>query len=146
VIVLVYDVNNFDVMKRLRTYWLPRIVKINDKIPIVMCGNKMDLRSSSQDDELESLITPNFIEFKQVEMGIECSAKSYIGLIDIISCAQKAVLYPVAPLHDSMTKKIKIEFERALLRIFRICDKDGDGFLSDDELRDFQSVIFGKDL
>jgi hypothetical protein len=24
------------------------------------------------------------------------------------------------------------------LRIFRICDKDGDGFLSDDELKDFQ--------
>ncbi|MFM7854997.1 MAG: hypothetical protein ACKO96_24495 [Flammeovirgaceae bacterium] len=44
----------------------------------------------------------------------------------------------MAPLHDSLTKKIKIEFEKALLRIFRICDKDGDGFLSDDELKDFQ--------
>lgn len=87
-IILVYDVNNFEILKRLRTYWLPRIVKINDKIPIILCGNKMDLRSViPQDDELESLITPNFIEFKQVEMGIECSAKSYIGLIDIISCA-----------------------------------------------------------
>ena len=51
-----------------------------------MCGNKIDLRSSQQ-DELESLLTPNFIEFRQVEMGIECSAKGYIGLIDIISCA-----------------------------------------------------------
>ena len=88
VIILVYDVNNFEILKRLRTYWLPRIVKINDKIPIILCGNKMDLRSViPQDDELESLITPNFIEFKQVEMGIEFSAKSYIGLIDIISCA-----------------------------------------------------------
>lgn len=87
-IILVYDVNNFEILKRLRTYWLPRIVKINDKIPIILCGNKMDLRSViPHDDELESLITPNFIEFKQVEMGIECSAKSYIGLIDIISCA-----------------------------------------------------------
>jgi mitochondrial Rho GTPase 1 len=70
-------------------------------------------------------------------MGIECSAKGYIGLIDIISCAQKAVLFPIAPLHDSLTKTLKPEFERALLRIFRICDKDSDGFMTDDELKEF---------
>jgi len=52
----------------------------------------------------------------------------------------------VAPLHDSLTKQIKIEFERALLRIFRICDKDGDGLLSDEELKDFQQIVFKKDL
>ena len=33
--------------------------------------------------------------------------------------------------------KAKNEFEKALLRIFRICDKDGDGFLSDNEFRSF---------
>jgi len=63
VIILVYDVNNFDITKRLRTFWLPRIAKINDKVPIIMCGNKMDLRSSQQ-DELESLLTPYFVEFR----------------------------------------------------------------------------------
>jgi GTPase SAR1 family protein len=46
VIVLVYDVNNFDIIKRLKTYWIPRIIKVNDKVPILMCGNKIDLRSS----------------------------------------------------------------------------------------------------
>jgi len=40
-------------------------------------------------------------------------------------------------LHDSLTKTLKIEFERALLRIFRMSDKDGDGMLSDEELKDF---------
>ncbi len=148
VVVLVYDVNNFENIKRLRTIWLPRIVKINDKVPIIMCGNKMDLRSSSQTDaaDLESLLTPNFIEFKQVEMGIECSAKGYLGLIDIISCAQKAVLFPLAPLHDSISKTLKPDFQRALERIFRICDKDLDGFINDDELKDFQSIVFKKGL
>ena len=87
VIILVYDVNNFDIIKRLRLYWLPRIAKINDKVPVIMCGNKMDLRSATAEGELESLLTPNFMQFKQVEMGIECSAKGYIGLIDIIACA-----------------------------------------------------------
>ena len=46
VIVLVYDVNNFDIIKRLRTHWVPRILKVNDRVPIIMCGNKIDLRSS----------------------------------------------------------------------------------------------------
>lgn len=46
VIVVVYDVNNFDIIKRVRTYWLPKIVKLNDRVPIIMCGNKIDLRSS----------------------------------------------------------------------------------------------------
>lgn len=47
VIILVYDVNNFDILKRLRTHWLPRIVKINNHVPVLMCGNKMDLRSAT---------------------------------------------------------------------------------------------------
>lgn len=46
VIVLVYDVNNFSIIKRLRTHWVPRILKLNDRVPIIMCGNKIDLRSS----------------------------------------------------------------------------------------------------
>ena len=79
--------NNFDIIKRLRTYWMPRISKLNDKVSIIICGNKMDLRSSSAKDDLESFMTPIMLEFKQVEMGIECSAKGYIGLIDIINCA-----------------------------------------------------------
>ena len=91
-----------------------------------MCGNKMDLRSATAEGELESLLTPNFMQFKQVEMGIECSAKGYIGLIDII-----------APLHDSLTKELKPEFKKALMRIFRILDVDNDGFLNDEELTKF---------
>lgn len=110
VIILVYDVNNFDIIKRLRTVWLPRIARINDKVPVIICGNKMDLRSSNMEGDLESDLTSCFMEFKQVEMGIECSAKGYIGLIDIIGCAQKAVLYPIAPLHDSLSKTLKPDF------------------------------------
>lgn len=83
----------------------------------------MDLRSSNSEEQLESNLTSFYMEFKQVEMGIECSAKGYIGLIDILACAQKAVLFPIAPLHDSLSKSLKPCFERALLRIFRILDK-----------------------
>ena len=96
-----------------------------------MVGNKVDLRSSHADGELESLLTPYFMEFKQVEMGIECSAKGYMNLIDVIYCAQRAVLFPISPLFHSIEKRLKPEYERALLRIFRICDKNCDGFLDD---------------
>lgn len=32
VIILVYDVNNLECIKRLRTFWIPRIIKINDRV------------------------------------------------------------------------------------------------------------------
>ncbi len=70
-------------------------------------------------------------------MGIECSAKSYVNLIDVIYSAQRAVLFPISPLFDSLDKLLKPEYERALLRIFRICDKNNDGFLDDNELSEF---------
>ena len=107
----------------------------------------MDLRSTTAEGDLESILTPNlFMQFKQVEMGIECSAKGYIGLIDIIACAQKSVLFPIAPLHDSISKELKPEFRKALMRIFRILDLDNDGALNDEELTKFQKDVFDKNL
>jgi Ras family protein T1 len=47
------------------------------------------------------------------------------------------VLFPISPLFDSIEKKLKPDFERALMRIFRICDKNKDGFLDDYELKEF---------
>ena len=32
VIILVYDVNNIECIKRLKSFWIPRIIKINDKV------------------------------------------------------------------------------------------------------------------
>jgi GTPase SAR1 family protein len=58
------------------------------KIPIILVGNKVDLRSSQHDtSDLESQLNPYFLEYKQVEMGIECSAKGYMNLIDVVYCA-----------------------------------------------------------
>ena len=41
------------------------------------------------------------------------------------------MLYPIAPLYDSINKTLRPDYVRALMRIFRICDKDGDGLLDD---------------
>lgn len=32
VIILVYDVNNIECIKRLKSYWIPKILKINDRV------------------------------------------------------------------------------------------------------------------
>lgn len=79
-------------------------------------------------------------------MGIECSAKMHINLIDIIASAQRAYLYPIEPLYDSISKQLKPDFQRALLRIFRICDKDGDLLMDDQDLKDLQLEVFKKEL
>jgi len=116
------------------------------KIPIILVGNKLDQRSNLSEGNLEGLLTSIFMDYKQVEMGIECSAKGYLNIIDVVYCAQRAVLFPISPLFDSIEKKLKPDYERALQRIFRICDKNHDGYLDDEELADLQTEVFNAEL
>lgn len=63
-IVLVYDVNNHECKKRLKTYWMPRIIKLNDKAPVIFVGNKVDLRSQRADrNEFKNLLNDNYEPF-----------------------------------------------------------------------------------
>jgi GTPase SAR1 family protein len=34
VIILVYDVNNVECIRRLKSYWLPKIAKLNEKVSL----------------------------------------------------------------------------------------------------------------
>ena len=60
--------------------------------------------------------------------------------------AQKAVLHPTAPLYIAEERELTEKCKRALRRIFAICDRDGDGSLSDAELNAFQLRCFGTSL
>ena len=75
-------------------------------------------------------------------MGIECSPKVYLNLIDVIASAQRTVLYPANPLYDSKEKQLKPNFQKALQRIFRICDKNLDGIMDDQDLIDLQKSVY----
>lgn len=76
--------------------------------------------------------------YKQVQMGIECSAFYDKNIKKVLNSAQRAVLYPLAPLYDINGKKITEKFQKALLRIFRILDSEFRGNLSDNDLISLQ--------
>lgn len=60
--------------------------------------------------------------------------------------AQRSVLYPTAPLYDARSHQLKPACLRALRRIFKVCDVDKDGLLSDTEINAFQAKCFAAPL
>eukprot|EP00184_Porphyridium_aerugineum_P008375 CAMPEP_0184691424 /NCGR_PEP_ID=MMETSP0313-20130426/282_1 /TAXON_ID=2792 /ORGANISM="Porphyridium aerugineum, Strain SAG 1380-2" /LENGTH=641 /DNA_ID=CAMNT_0027149141 /DNA_START=113 /DNA_END=2038 /DNA_ORIENTATION=+ len=143
VIVLVYDISRFDTLERISTVWLRKIHEMKLNVPIVLAGNKIDLRASDFDGRtLEGLIKPIMEEHRELEVCIECSAKQIFNVAEVFYFAQKSVLHPTAPLYDVTSHTMKPKTVAALTRVFRLCDKDGDGLLNDTELNDFQYKCF----
>jgi len=60
--------------------------------------------------------------------------------------SQKAVLHPSAPLWNYNDKDLTDKCKKALTRVFKICDQNNDGLLSDMELGLFQRRCFHMDL
>lgn len=147
VIELVYSVMDRESFERTSSYWLPMMHSLGINVPVVLVGTKIDLRPSVVDDEsLEEDIAPLMAEFKEIETCIECSAYLALNVGEVFYYAQKAVLYPTAPLYDSRTHTLKPACADALSSIFYLCDTDKDDVLSDDELNHFQFVCFGAPL
>ncbi|KAJ3123999.1 ERMES complex Ca(2+)-binding regulatory GTPase gem1 [Physocladia obscura] len=147
VICIVYAVNDEDSFNRVPEFWLPYIRKLGRNVPVVLVGNKIDLRGSDITNEsLEAQITPIMNEFKEVETCVECSAKQPLNVSEVFYFAQKAVLHPTAPLYDSREHTLKPACIDALRRIFRLCDLDKNGALDDEEINEFQAKCFGSPL
>uniref|UniRef100_A0A8C2CBS1 Mitochondrial Rho GTPase n=1 Tax=Cyprinus carpio TaxID=7962 RepID=A0A8C2CBS1_CYPCA len=105
-------------------------------IPIILVGNKSDLRSGSS---MESIL-PIMNQFSEIETCVECSAKNLKNISELFYYAQKAVLHPTAPLYDPEDNQLKRQCVRALSRVFSISDQDNDHILSDAELNCFQAL------
>jgi Ras family protein T1 len=56
------------------------------------------------------------------------------------------VLHPTGPIYDVSNQKLKPAALSALSRIFKLCDQNNDGVISDLELNDFQRKVFGAPL
>ncbi|KND04037.1 small GTP-binding protein domain [Spizellomyces punctatus DAOM BR117] len=147
VICIVYAINKPETFAHVGDFWLPYIRKLGRNVPVVLVGNKIDVRGKDITNEaLEEQIMPIMNEFKEVETCVECSAKQPLNVSEVFYFAQKAVLHPTAPLYDSREHTLKPACIEALRRIFKLCDLDKDGILNDEEINEFQTKCFGAPL
>ncbi|KAG4107400.1 mitochondrial Rho GTPase [Neocallimastix lanati (nom. inval.)] len=147
VICVVYAVDNKESFDRISSFWIPYIRTIRNNISIILVGNKIDVRGENTTNEnLKEEIMPILKNFKEIETCIECSAKSNINISEVIYFAQKAILYPTAPIYDSQINALKPECVKALSRIFKLCDLKNNGILSDEEIMKFQKYCFSQPL
>ncbi|KAL5519905.1 hypothetical protein ACEPAG_1565 [Sanghuangporus baumii] len=147
VICVVYAIDNPHSFDRIPTYWLPYFRQLGVNVPVILVGNKIDLRTGIVTNEaLEDEIAPIMKEFKEVETCLECSAMAQINVLEVIHFAQKAVTHPLAPLYDSHQHCFKPACAKALRRIFNLSDKNKDGILDASELNDFQMKCFDTPL
>lgn len=147
VIALIYAVNDEKSFSRLGTHWLPYIRSLGVNVPVVIVGNKIDIRGADMNNPiLEETVLPLMNDFKEVETCVECSAQELVNIAEVFYFAQKAVLHPTAPLYDSREHVLKGPCEAALQRIFRLCDSNKDGVLDDEELNAFQTICFDAPL
>ncbi|KAL1406107.1 ERMES complex Ca(2+)-binding regulatory GTPase gem1 [Vanrija albida] len=147
VICLVYSISEPSSFDRVAEYWLPLFRKEGINVPVILVGNKIDLRGGEVTNQaLEEEVAPLMREFKEVETVVECSALLPLNVSEVFYFAQKAVLHPTAPLYDSREHILKPKCLDALKRIFKISDVDKDGLLNAVELNQFQQKCFSTPL
>ena len=155
VICIVYSVDDEDSLDSVTDHWLPFIRRTFNKTngalsmedrpnspPVILVGNKVDVVDYST---MESVL-PIMNDYEEIETCVECSARNLKNISEMFYFAQKAVLHPSAPLWNYKEKDLTDKCKRALGRVFKICDSDNDGLLSDVELANFQRRCFGMDL
>lgn len=145
VICIVFSVDKQETLNKVATYWLP-FVRDNSseefRKPVILVGNKIDLIDYSVIDNIWDIAE----EYPEVDRCIECSAKSLINVSEMFYNAQKAVLHPINPIYSIEEQEVTEKCKKALTRIFKICDLDGDGLLDDYEVTMFQKKCFDSPL
>lgn len=146
VVVLVYSVDDLSSIENVKNVWLKKFREAAVSVPIILVGNKIDLRGGIADprasENMEAFIKPIMDNYREVEVCIECSAKTVSNIPEVFYFAQKAVLHPTSPLYNVDTHQLTDGAAAALRRIFTMCDNDRDGALNDTELNDFQYKCF----
>ena len=146
VILLVYS-DHYS-YERVGLFWMPHFRSLGVNVPVVLCASKSDLsgKDNSTSQVVEDEMLPLMAEFKEIDSCIQTSARGHYNVNEAFFLCQKAVSHPVAPLFDSKESTLKPAAVTALQRIFYLCDKDKNRYLSDKELLDFQTKCFGKPL
>ncbi|KAJ1964115.1 ERMES complex Ca(2+)-binding regulatory GTPase gem1 [Dipsacomyces acuminosporus] len=148
VICIVYAVDDRIGFQRVHEHWLSMLRVQGINLPVILVGNKVDMRDEDggHGTVLEEEVVPIMNEYREIEICVECSAKALLNVSELFYFAQKAVLHPTRPLYDARDHVMKPKCTEALVRIFRLCDTDGDGILNDNELNEFQRKCFNTPL
>ncbi|KAL8736746.1 MAG: hypothetical protein Q9166_000112 [cf. Caloplaca sp. 2 TL-2023] len=145
VILLVYS-DHYS-YERVALFWLPHFRSLGVNVPVVLCANKSDQGTNTPTDQVvEDEMLPVMSEFKEIDSCIRTSAREHHNINEVFFLCQKAVTDPIAPLFDSKDSSLKPACISALERIFYLCDRDQDGYLSDRDIHEFQIKCFGKPL
>lgn len=144
VIVLCFSMDKPQTLRRVSTYWMLELRRLGVTAPVMLVGCKGDIRPA--DPSLHQAVLPIVKTFPQIETCMECSASKLQFVGEVFYYALKAVVHPMAPLYEPEAQALKPLCSRALKRIFMLCDKDGDGVLSDAELNAFQVQCFSAPL
>ncbi|KAF5574941.1 mitochondrial Rho GTPase 1 [Fusarium pseudoanthophilum] len=145
VILLVYaDHYSYE---RVALFWMPYFRSLGVNVPVVLCANKSDLTGQGTTPQVvEEELLPVMAEFREIDSCIRTSARDHRNVNEVFFLCQKAVTHPIAPLFDYKEGHLKPLCVDALRRIFYLCDKDQDGYLNEQEMRDFQARCFDKPL
>ncbi|KAH7157739.1 mitochondrial Rho GTPase 1 [Dactylonectria estremocensis] len=145
VILLVYaDHYSYE---RVALFWMPYFRSLGVNVPVVLCANKSDLSGQATTSQVvEEEMLPVMSEFREIDSCIRTSARDHRNVNEAFFLCQKAVTHPIAPLFDYKEGHLKPVCVNALKRIFYLNDKDQDGYLNEQEMRDFQARCFDKPL
>lgn len=145
VILLVYS-DHYS-YERVALFWMPHFRSLGVNVPVVLCANKSDVSAHIDAEQVvEDEMLPVMAEFKEIDSCIRTSAREHHNINEVFFLCQKAVTDPIAPLFDSKESCLKPACVNALERVFCLSDKDHDGYLSDNEIQNFQTKCFGKSL
>lgn len=145
VICIVFAVDRQDTLDKVGSYWLPFVRESTNedcRKPIILVGNKIDLIDYSIIDNIWDIAE----EYPEVDRCIECSAKTLTNVSEMFYNAQKAVLHPIGPIYNIEEQELTEKCKKALTRIFKICDLNGDAVLDDYEITLFQKKCFDAPL
>ncbi|KAH7175796.1 mitochondrial Rho GTPase 1 [Dactylonectria macrodidyma] len=145
VILLVYaDHYSYE---RVALFWMPYFRSLGVNVPVVLCANKSELSGQATTPQVvEEEMLPVMSEFREIDSCIRTSARDHRNVNEAFFLCQKAVTHPIAPLFDYKEGHLKPACVKALKRIFYLNDKDQDGYLNEQEMRDFQARCFDKPL
>ncbi len=101
VVVLCFSVANYDSFKNIPDLWYPEIAHYCQNVPIILVGNKIDLRDDpsalSQPEQLPQVTKEQAMQMAErikAVRYIECSAKTQEGLKEVFVTATEVGVFP----------------------------------------------------